>query len=160
MPDAWIALGGNLGDREASLGAALQEASRFSDIVQVSSFYETEPVGFAEQPPFLNAVARLRTELDPRSLLDHLLAVEHQLGRARTIRNGPRVIDLDLLLYGQSVIDEPGLEIPHPRLHERRFVLAPLAELAPGLIHPVLQQTIAELLAKLPEGEWVRVLHS
>lgn len=160
MADAWIALGGNLGDRKGSLHAALMEISRFSEIVRVSSFYETEPVGFASQPPFLNAVAQLRTDLEAREVLNQLLAVEKKLGRERAIRNGPRVIDLDLLLYDDAIIDEPGIEVPHPRLHERRFVLTPLAELAPDLVHPIFQHTMAALLASLPEGEWVRPYHS
>ena len=160
MADAWIALGGNLDDREAALRAALEQISQFADLVRVSQFYETEPVGITDQPAFLNAVAHLRTDLEPHELLEHLLAVEQWMGRERTVRNGPRIIDLDLLLYGHQILDEPGLQVPHPRLQERRFVLAPLAELAPQFVHPVLRQTMAELLEKLPEGEWVKVYHS
>jgi 2-amino-4-hydroxy-6-hydroxymethyldihydropteridine diphosphokinase len=107
------------------------------DVVAVSSIRETDPVGFADQPQFLNAVAAVETELEPRALLELLLAVERELGRTREgPRFGPRTIDLDLLLYGNEVVDEPGLTLPHPRLHERRFVLEPLAELDPDLAVP------------------------
>lgn len=157
MPEAFVALGANVGNRRASLEEALRLIGFFGEIVRVSSTYETEPVGLADQPIFLNAVAQISTELNARQLLNHLLEIEHRLGRARTVRNGPRVIDLDLLLYGSFVIAEPGLDVPHPRLGHRRFVLAPLAEIAPELVHPVLGVTIANLLSQLPEGEWVRV---
>lgn len=157
MTEAFVALGANLGDRAASLGEALHAIGSFGEIVRVSSMYETEPVGLADQPTFLNAVAQISTGLNARQLLTHLLDIEQSLGRARTVRNGPRVIDLDLLLYGSSVIAEPGLEVPHPRLSERRFVLAPLAEIAPELVHPVLGLTMAKLFSQLPQGEWVRV---
>jgi 2-amino-4-hydroxy-6-hydroxymethyldihydropteridine diphosphokinase len=156
MPECWIALGANLGDREASLKSAVRAMSRFSQVVQMSSLYETEPVGFASQPPFLNAVAKIVTGLDAQALLGQLLGIEQTLGRERTVPNGPRIIDLDLLFYGDLTVHEPGLEVPHPRLHQRRFVLAPLAEIEPALLHPLLKQTVAELLAQLPAGEWVR----
>ncbi len=156
MPEAWVALGCNLGDREMSLRTALRAVGSFCGILRLSSIYETEPVGFADQPAFLNAVVNVATELDARTLLNRLLQVERDMGRERTLRNGPRAIDLDLLIYGELVLKEPALEVPHPRLHERRFVLAPLAELVPDLVHPALGQTIAGLLAQLPAGEWVR----
>jgi 2-amino-4-hydroxy-6-hydroxymethyldihydropteridine diphosphokinase len=130
---AYVGLGANLGDREASI----HRAAGLIGARRLSSIRETEPWGYADQPRFLNAVAELETELVPRALLDRLLAVERELGRERTgPRFGPRTIDLDLLLYGDRVVDEPGLAVPHPRLGERLFVLEPLAELAPSLEIP------------------------
>jgi 2-amino-4-hydroxy-6-hydroxymethyldihydropteridine diphosphokinase len=136
---AWIGLGSNLGDREGYLRRALAALDSESaiEVTAISTFVETEPVGFLDQPYFLNAAARGETELGPRELLERLLAVELRLGRTRDgPRFGPRTIDLDLLLFGDEVVNEPGLRVPHPRLHERRFVLEPLAELDPGLVVP------------------------
>jgi 2-amino-4-hydroxy-6-hydroxymethyldihydropteridine diphosphokinase len=136
---AYIGLGSNLGDREATLRAAIARlnASREISVLEVSSFRETEPVGFTDQPRFVNAVAAVETELEPRRLLEALLAIERAMGRTRDgPRFGPRTIDLDLLLYGDAVLDEPGLRVPHPRMHERTFVLEPLSELDPGLVVP------------------------
>jgi 2-amino-4-hydroxy-6-hydroxymethyldihydropteridine diphosphokinase len=134
---AYIGLGANLGDREANLRSAV---GRLDDLgpLRVSSFRETDPVGVTEQPRFVNAVAELETDLGASSLLERLLEIERDLGRdrSREQRWGPRTIDLDLLLYGNEVIDEPGLTVPHPRLAERRFVLEPLHELAPDLALP------------------------
>jgi 2-amino-4-hydroxy-6-hydroxymethyldihydropteridine diphosphokinase len=142
---AYVGLGANLGDREATIRAAVAE---LPGVVAVSSLRETDPVGITEQPRFLNGVAALETELTPRELLDVLLAVERRLGRERRQRWGPRTIDLDLLLYGDEVIDDDGLTVPHPRLHERRFVLEPLADLAPVLEVPGLGR-VEKLLAEL-----------
>jgi 2-amino-4-hydroxy-6-hydroxymethyldihydropteridine diphosphokinase len=139
MPLAYIGLGSNLGDREGTIRRALELLSAGDDIegTAVSSLEETDPVGYEDQPRFLNGAAALRTELPPRELLERLFDVERQLGRIRTgPRFGPRTIDLDLLLYGQESIDEPGLRIPHPRLAERRFVLEPLVELGRNLQVP------------------------
>jgi 2-amino-4-hydroxy-6-hydroxymethyldihydropteridine diphosphokinase len=140
MPLAYIGLGSNLGDREGTIRRALELLSAGDDIevTAVSSLEETDPVGYEDQPRFLNGAAELRTSLGARALLNRLLAIERRLGRVRGEgpRFGPRTIDLDLLLYGEDVIDEPGLEIPHPRLHERRFALEPLAELDPALEIP------------------------
>jgi 2-amino-4-hydroxy-6-hydroxymethyldihydropteridine diphosphokinase len=136
---AYIGLGANLGEREATLRRALEllAATPGLDVVAVSSFRETDPVGFTEQPRFVNAAAVVETDLPARALLDRLLAVERLLGRTRDgPRYGPRTVDLDLLLYGDEVIDEPGLRVPHPRLHERLFVVEPLLELDPGLVVP------------------------
>ena len=139
MARAYIGLGSNLGDRERMLWGAVHMLA-FNpevDVVAVSSISETDPVGFADQPRFLNAAVAIDTELGPRALLDLLLSIERELGRTREgPRFGPRTIDLDLLLYGDEVVDEPGLTLPHPRLHERRFVLEPLAELDPDLTVP------------------------
>jgi 2-amino-4-hydroxy-6-hydroxymethyldihydropteridine diphosphokinase len=134
---AYIGLGSNLGDREGNLHAAIARLAELGE-VRVSSFRETDPVGVTEQPKFLNAAAELSSEVPARDLLKALLTIERDLGRdrSREERWGPRTLDLDLLLYGDEVIDEPGLTVPHPRLQERRFVLEPLQELAPGLVLP------------------------
>lgn len=156
MAIAHIALGSNLGDRAKTLAAATDRLRRLGRVEACSSLYETEPVGFHEQPAFLNAVLALDTELDPLSLLHALLGIERELGRDRrqSVLNGPRTLDLDLLLMGGTVVATEELTLPHPSLARRRFVLAPLAEIAPHLRHPQSNQTIAELLALLPdEGE-------
>jgi 2-amino-4-hydroxy-6-hydroxymethyldihydropteridine diphosphokinase len=140
VPRAYVGLGSNLGDREATIRAAVAELGAVEgvDLVGVSTLVDTEPVGYTDQPRFLNGAAALETRLPPRELLDLLLAVEARFGRDRAAAppQGPRTLDLDLLLYGGDQIDEPGLEIPHPRLHERAFVLGPLAELDPALEVP------------------------
>jgi 2-amino-4-hydroxy-6-hydroxymethyldihydropteridine diphosphokinase len=136
---AYVGLGANLGDRERTLRAAVDALSSDDEIavVAVSTLRETEPVGVGEQPRFLNGAVELETSLGARDLLDRLLEVEQRFGRVRVPgEHGPRTLDLDLLLYGDETIDEPGIVLPHPRLHERRFVLEPLAELAPGLVVP------------------------
>jgi 2-amino-4-hydroxy-6-hydroxymethyldihydropteridine diphosphokinase len=156
MAIAYIALGSNLGDRKQTLHAAMDRLGDLGQVVARSSFYETEPVGFRDQAAFLNAVIALDTHSEPLSLLHALLAIERELGRDRTrgIPNGPRTLDLDLLLMGNQIIAGEELTLPHPRLSERRFVLAPLAEIAPKLKLPQQSQTIGELLAQLPdEGE-------
>jgi 2-amino-4-hydroxy-6-hydroxymethyldihydropteridine diphosphokinase len=139
MQRAYVALGSNLGDREATIrrALALLGATPGIEVEAVSGLRDTDPVGLEDQPRFLNGVAAVGTVLGPRALLERLLAVEAELGRTRDgPRFGPRTIDLDLLLHGDSVVDEPGLELPHPRMHERRFVLEPLADLDPGLELP------------------------
>ena len=149
MTRAYVGLGANLGDREASLARALELLRETGDVVAVSSVRETEPWGYADQPPFLNAVAALETELTARELLDELLDIERRLGRTRGgPRYGPRTIDLDILVYGDDVIDEPRLTVPHPRLHERRFALEPLQELDPDLVVPG-RGGVSQLLAAL-----------
>jgi 2-amino-4-hydroxy-6-hydroxymethyldihydropteridine diphosphokinase len=139
MQLVYIGLGANLGDREATIRQALEllQVDPAIEVAAVSSLRETDPVGYEDQPQFLNGAAALETTLSPRDLLERLLDVERQLGRDRSgPRFGPRTIDLDLLLYDGEVVHDPGLEIPHPRLHERAFVLEPLAELDPGLTVP------------------------
>jgi 2-amino-4-hydroxy-6-hydroxymethyldihydropteridine diphosphokinase len=152
---AFVGLGSNLGDREGTIARAVELLSDATgvEVVAVSQLRETEPWGPVEQPPYLNGAIELETELPPRALLDVLLAVEQALGRDRTgERWGPRTIDLDLLIYDDVVVDEPGLTVPHPRLHERRFALEPLAELAPDALIPG-RGTVGELLRGLaPEG--------
>jgi len=133
---AFVGLGANLGDREATLRRAVEllAADPEIELVALSTLRETDPVGYLDQPRFLNGAAELETDLAPRDLLERLLRVERRLGRERTgPRFGPRTVDLDLLLYGDEQVDEPGLRVPHPRLHERRFALEPLAELDPTL---------------------------
>ena len=139
MTRAYVGLGANLGDRERTLRAAVHalDSQDAVEVVAVSTLRETEPVGVGDQPPFLNGVVALDTSLGAGDLLERLRAVEERFGRVRIPgEHGPRTLDLDLLLYGDSTIDEPELVVPHPRLHERRFVLEPLAELAPGLVIP------------------------
>jgi 2-amino-4-hydroxy-6-hydroxymethyldihydropteridine diphosphokinase len=150
MSTVYIALGSNLGDRRANIARAIEllEVEPKIHIERVSSLYETEPVGFTEQPDFINAVARLNTELSARELLSVVLGVENIMGRKRTIRWGPRVIDVDILIYNDERISEPDLEVPHPRMAERRFVLEPLAEIAPDLVISD-GRTVAEALADL-----------
>ena len=152
MTRAYVGVGANLGDREGTIRAALAalDARRDVAVVAVSTLRETDPVGYLEQPPFLNGVAALETELAPRELLDALLEVERELGRVRGEgpRYGPRPIDLDLLLHGDLVLDEPGLVVPHPRLHERLFALEPLAELEPALVVPG-RGAVKDLIARL-----------
>jgi 2-amino-4-hydroxy-6-hydroxymethyldihydropteridine diphosphokinase len=152
---AAIALGSNLesrfGDREANLREAVRRIEKLGEVRAVSSFYDTEPVGYLEQPRFLNGALLLETDLNPRTLMQELLAVERAMGRERVgaIAKGPRVIDLDLLLYGDWVLWAEELILPHPRMEERRFVLEPLAEIAPEWVHPVLGVTVRELFERL-----------
>ena len=152
MVRAYVGLGSNLGDREGTLRAALGRLRHLpeTEVLRVSTLRNTEPVGYLDQPRFLNGAAELETGLSARRLLGALLELERAFGRDRASvpAQGPRTLDLDLLLYGQEQIDEPGLELPHPRLHERRFVLEPLAELDPSLEVPG-KGSVQTLLARL-----------
>ena len=152
MRTAYIGMGGNLaswaGEPEATLAAAALRLESLGRVASRSSLYLTEPVGFAEQPPFVNAVVALATELTPRELLDGLLAIEQEFGRDRAsgFANGPRTLDLDILLFGDLTFSEPGLDIPHPRLAERAFVLIPLNEIAPEVVVPGCGEPVAQLV--------------
>lgn len=150
MPLAYVGLGANLGDREATLRRAIALLSEEAEVqvVAVSSLRETDPVGVVDQPRFLNGAVAVDTTLGPRELLETLLHIEHRLGRVRRERWGPRILDLDLLLYGEEIVDEPGLQVPHPCLSERRFALEPLAELDPALGVPG-EGPVSGLLAAL-----------
>jgi 2-amino-4-hydroxy-6-hydroxymethyldihydropteridine diphosphokinase len=151
----YLSLGSNVGDRRTNLETALARLGELGEIKAVSSFYETEPVDLAAQPWFLNCAAALETEIMPRRLLGRVQAIEQAMGRRRLQPKGPRTIDIDILLFGNSVVDTGELTIPHPALHERRFVLEPLSEIAGNLRHPVLKRTIRELRDALPRDAGV-----
>ena len=144
----YLGLGSNLGDKAAQCLRALKEisASTHNHIKAVSSFYKTEPIGYRDQDWFINCVAEVSTTLQPRPLHTFLQGIEKRMGRKKTVPMGPRIIDLDILFYGNEVVDEADLIIPHPRLHERGFVLVPLAELSPDLLHPIFKKTVGDLL--------------
>jgi 2-amino-4-hydroxy-6-hydroxymethyldihydropteridine diphosphokinase len=159
---AYLSLGSNLGDRAANLCSALAQLQRAGRVLAVSALYETQPVDFLkdvpEQPWFLNCVAAVETDMTPRELLQLGLRIEAEMGRLRMREKGPRNIDIDVVLFGDRVVDEAGLKIPHPAMHHRRFVLEPLAEIAPDVLHPALGKTVRELLAGLADGQTVRRL--
>jgi 2-amino-4-hydroxy-6-hydroxymethyldihydropteridine diphosphokinase len=153
---AYLSLGSNVGDRVANLNSAINRLQALGKVLQVSSLYETEPVEFTAQPWFLNCVVELDTEKTPQELMTAILEIEQQMGRKRTLNKGPRNIDIDILLFGNLTVSSKGLTIPHPALHERRFVLEPLAEIAAEMPHPALKRTIRELRDALPPGQAVR----
>jgi GTP cyclohydrolase IV len=156
MATAYLGLGSNLGDRKQNLARALELLSKHMVVEQVSSIYETEPVGYQKQPLFLNAVCRISTELKPRQLLRLAKKIEAKLGRMPSFPNAPRTIDIDILFYGDEVFSSKELIIPHPRLAERAFMLVPLAEIVPDLVHPGSGKTIKQLLADLGHVTGVR----
>jgi 2-amino-4-hydroxy-6-hydroxymethyldihydropteridine diphosphokinase len=152
---AYIGIGSNMGDKTANCQSAVEGLAEAGRIISVSSFYYTEPVGYKEQEDFINAVASLETNRSPSDLLAICNAIEDRLGRRRTVRWGPRTVDLDILLYGDLVMSRPELVIPHPLMAMRRFVLAPLVEIAPEVMHPVLNKTMFELLCALQNSHTV-----
>jgi 2-amino-4-hydroxy-6-hydroxymethyldihydropteridine diphosphokinase len=158
MSTVYLSLGSNLGERDGNISRAIaglgQQNAR---VVRESALYETEPVDLREQPWFLNCVVEIEWDGEPYELLETLHGIEHGMGRTRVIRNGPRLIDLDILFFGVRVVHLPGLEIPHPRLADRRFVLVPLNDLAPTFEHPVLHATVAELLSQTADRSEVRL---
>jgi len=155
---AYLSLGSNLGDRAANLRTAVAQLDVAGRLLAVSALYETQPVEVPDQPWFLNCVAAIETDKTPRELLKLALQVEAGMGRLRMREKGARKIDIDVVLFGDRVVDEPGLKIPHPAMHQRRFVLEPLVEIAPEARHPELGKTARELLAALPGGQTVRRL--
>jgi 2-amino-4-hydroxy-6-hydroxymethyldihydropteridine diphosphokinase len=157
----YLSLGSNLGDRAANLEHAIRELPAAGvKVLRLSSIYETEPVDYVDQPWFLNCVIEGETSLQPKELLEHLQSIERKLGSRKLVPRGPRMIDLDILFYGDEVIRDEGIEIPHPRMTERRFVLVPLAEIAPGFRHPVMGFHALDLLSRTHDQSVVKIWKS
>ena len=155
--NVYLSLGSNIGDREENLRTAIDELPHVGvAITRVSSFYETEPVDLREQPWFLNCVVEAETHFDPFMLLRALREIETKMGSTKLVAKGPRLMDIDILLYGLETIDTPELQVPHPRMHLRRFVLVPLAEIAPEAVYPGLKKTVKQLLEETPDRSVVR----
>jgi len=153
----YLSLGSNVGDRARNLRAAIEELPHAGvAVTKVSSFYETEPVDLREQPWFLNCVVEAETHFEAFMLLRALREIETKMGSKKLVAKGPRLMDMDILLYGQETIEMPELQVPHPRMHLRRFVLVPLAEIAPGALHPTLKMTVGQLLDQSPDRSVVK----
>ena len=157
LATAFICLGSNVGDRFVNLFDAAGLVINHGVRRNVSSVYKTKPVGYLDQPDFLNFVMEIQTDLRPEELLREMKAIEKLMGREETFRYGPRIIDLDIVMFGSEIINTPELTVPHPRMHERRFVLVPMVEIAPELKHPVLYKTMKELLNNTEDGGEVEV---
>lgn len=153
----YLALGSNVGDRQENLKEAISQLVPQVSITAESSIYETEPWGYEDQDDFLNMVVQGETELEPLELLAHLKEIEANVGRTKTFRNGPREIDLDILFYDDLIMEDKNLAIPHPRLHERAFVLVPLADIAPDFVHPIWNHRIRDMLGNLPSTNEIKV---
>lgn len=157
---AYLSLGSNVGDREVQLRDAVARLGSVGHVVAASAFYETEPVEFTEQPWFLNCVVALEANRTPQELMAAILGIEQAMGRQRVQKKGPRLIDIDILLFDQVVVESKEITIPHPAMHQRRFVLEPLAEIAPELLHPMFKKTVRQLRNALPSGQTVRKLRT
>ena len=155
MVEVFIAFGSNLGDREGNLRTALKLINKKMRVLRVSSTYETEPMYVEDQNWFLNSVAKIETDLAPRELLDYLKDTERSMGRQKGTRYGPRIIDMDILFYGKEIVTQSGLRIPHPKIHERPFVLVPLVEIEPDFVDPLRGKTVLQLLSELHSNKSV-----
>ncbi len=160
MSLAHLSLGSNVGDREAHLREALSQLASVGRVLALSCFYETEPLEFTAQPWFLNCALTLETQMTPHKLMTSVLQIEKQMGRERVQKKGPRSIDIDILLFDNRIIESERLKVPHAAMHMRRFVLQPLAEIAPDVLHPLLKKTIGELRDSLPQGQVVKKVTS
>ncbi len=157
MHVVYIGIGSNIGDRQENISKAISLIKEKSKIIKISSIYETEPVGYKDQDRFLNLALMIRTESSPEELFGFLQSIERKMGRVKRIKNGPRIIDLDILFYDDEIINEENLKIPHPRLHERMFVLKPLMDISPDFAHPVLKKKIREMVLELKKTEQVKL---
>ena len=157
---AYLSLGSNMGPRQENLRGAIERLKSLGRVASISSFYETAPMEFTDQPWFVNCAVALETSQSPAELMNSVLGIEEAMGRRRTLTKGPRTIDIDILLFGDRVVDAAELKIPHPAMHERRFVLEPLQEIAPEAPHPLLQRTVRELRNSLPGGQVVKKLRN
>ena len=157
MVNVYIGIGSNLGNEEDNIKKSIGLIGRKLKVLKISSLYETEPVGYEKQNWFLNCIIEASTTLTPQGLLGFLQSIEKVFGRIATIKNGPRIIDLDILFYGNRVINQKNLIVPHPRLHQRLFVLKPLNEISPDFIHPILKKSIKELYSEIDKSKIVRL---